>query len=397
MRRTGRNSIRGILRRAAALFLATITVWLLTMTANLGAAADTFRSLGESPEFVKAALRAELGEEVTGSQPQDGLTFWQKLVLGEASLLSSWTEEAPAQETPLEEPEQSAQPTTTLNPEDIQELQPTKTAQGDAVERTLTASKEENYDSAAGIFVFNRTSQKVDVAAMAAAKVDIALGGSDAPQILIMHTHGTEAYAQDADDVYVESDTARTIDTRYNMIRIGDEMQRIFTELGFNVLHDRSLYDYPSYSGAYDRSKAAVEGYLAKYPSIRIVLDVHRDALVAADGTVYKAVTTIDGVKTAQVLLVLGSDDSGLSHPKWRENLTLAVKLQQTMNSLWPTLARPITLRTSRFNQQLTNGSLLVEIGCHGNTLQEALAGARLFARAAGQVLQTLELAQKTS
>jgi stage II sporulation protein P len=392
MRRTGRNNASRILRRAAALFFATITVWLLTMTANLGAAADTFRSLGENSELVKAALRAELGGRVTGNQPLDSLTFWQKLVLSESSLLSAGTEEAAAQETPAQTaPQQSAQPTATLNPEDNQELQPTKTAQGDAVERTLTASKEENYDSAAGVFVFNRTSQTVDVAAVAAATVDITLGGSDSPQILIMHTHGSEAYAQDADDVYVESDTARTIDTRYNVVRVGDEMQRIFTELGFNVIHDRSLYDYPSYSGAYDRSKAAVEDYLAKYPSIRIVLDVHRDALVAADGTVYKAVTTIDGVKTAQVLLVVGSDDNGLPHPKWRENLTLAVKIQQTMNSLWPTLARPITLRTSRFNQQMTNGSLLVEIGCHGNTLQEALAGARLFARAAGQVLQSLE------
>lgn len=396
MRKTGRNNARRILRRAAALFFATITVWLLTMTANLGAAADTFHSLGESSELVKAALRAELGGRVTGNQPLDSLTFWQKLVLSESSLLSSGTEEAAAQETPAQTaPQQSAQPTATLNPEDNQELQPTKTAQGDAVERTLTASKEENYDSAAGVFVFNRTSQAVDVAAVAAAKVDIALGGADSPQILIMHTHGSEAYAQDASDIYVESDTARTIDTQYNVVRVGDEMQRIFTELGFNVIHDRSLYDYPSYSGAYDRSKAAVEDYLAKYPSIRIVLDVHRDALVAADGTVYKAVTTIDGVKTAQVLLVVGSDDNGLPHPKWRENLTLAVKIQQTMNSLWPTLARPITLRTSRFNQQLTNGSLLVEIGCHGNTLQEALAGARLFARAAGQVLQSLD--QNTS
>jgi stage II sporulation protein P len=396
MRRTGRNNASRILRRAAALFFATITVWLLTMTANLGAAADTFRSLGENSELVKAALRAELGGRVTGNQPLDSLTFWQKLVLSESSLLSAGTEEAAAQETPAQTaPQQSAQPTATLNPEDNQELQPTKTAQGDAVERTLTASKEENYDSAAGVFVFNRTSQTVDVAAVAAATVDITLGGSDSPQILIMHTHGSEAYAQDADDVYVESDTARTIDTRYNVVRVGDEMQRIFTELGFNVIHDRSLYDYPSYSGAYDRSKAAVEDYLAKYPSIRIVLDVHRDALVAADGTVYKAVTTIDGVKTAQVLLVVGSDDNGLPHPKWRENLTLAVKIQQTMNSLWPTLARPITLRTSRFNQQMTNGSLLVEIGCHGNTLQEALAGARLFARAAGQVLSSLD--QNTS
>lgn len=392
MRRSGKKGVRRALRRVAAFFLATVTVWFFTLTINLGAAVETFRSLGESPRFVTAAIQAELGQLGMDTQPLDGLNFWQKLIVGQSPLLSSGqTAETPVQENPVEPVQESPVPVQTENPEDTQELLPTKTANDDVVECTLTASNKENYASAAGVYVYNRTSQSVDVAALAAAKVNIAIKNEDEPQILIMHTHGTEAYAQDGDDVYTESDASRTIDTEYNMIRVGDEMERIFTELGFHVIHDRSLYDYPAYSGSYDRSKAAVESYLKQYPSIKIVLDVHRDALVGSDGTVYKAVTTIDGTKTAQVLLVVGSDDGGLSHPKWKENLTLAIKMQETMNSLWPTLARPITLRTSRFNQQLTNGSLLVEIGCHGNTLQEALAGARLFARAAGLVLFSLE------
>lgn len=392
MRRTGKKGARRALRRIAAFFLATVTVWFFALTVNLGAAAETFRGLGESPRFVTAAIQAELGQLDTDTQPLDGLNFWQKLIVGQSALLSAGqSAEAPVQEDPEEPVQEDPAPVQTENPEDTQELLPTKTANDDVVECTLTASNKENYESAAGVYVYNRTSQPVDMAALAAAKVNIAIKNEDEPQILIMHTHGTEAYAQDGTDVYTESDASRTTDTQYNMIRVGDEMERIFTELGFHVVHDRSLYDYPAYNGSYDRSKAAVESYLKQYPSIKIVLDVHRDALVDSDGTVYKAVTTIDGTKTAQVLLVVGSDDGGLSHPKWKENLTLAIKIQQTMNSLWPTLARPITLRTSRFNQQLTNGSLLVEIGCHGNTLQEALAGARLFARAAGLVLFSLE------
>ena len=118
-------------------------------------------------------------------------------------------------------------------------------------------------------------------------------------------------------------------------------------------------------------------------------LDVHRDALVGADGTVYKPVLQIDGVKTAQVMLLVGSDDAGAVFPDWTEHMALAMELQQQMNSLWPGLARPITLRTARFNQQMTKGSLLVEVGSHGNTLDEALAGARLFARSAAKVLLT--------
>ena len=121
-------------------------------------------------------------------------------------------------------------------------------------------------------------------------------------------------------------------------------------------------------------------------PTIRVVLDVHRDALVGEDGTIYKPITTVNGEDSAQVMLVMGSN-ALYDHPKWEENLSLAVKIQAEMNTLWPTLARPIGLRENRYNQQLTTGSLLVEVGSHGNTLQEALAAARMFARAAGAVL----------
>ena len=162
------------------------------------------------------------------------------------------------------------------------------------------------------------------------------------------------------------------------------------TGAGFTVLHDTELYDYPAYSGAYDRSKAAVERYLAQYPTIKVVLDVHRDALVGEQGEVYKTLANVDGAEMAQVMLVVGSNDTGLSHPNWQKNLTLALRLEGRMNEAAPTLARPITIRTNRFNQQLTTGSLLVEVGSHGNTLQEALAAARLFADTPAQELKPL-------
>lgn len=230
----------------------------------------------------------------------------------------------------------------------------------------------------------------MDLAAAVAEPVEIALTG-EGPQILIVHTHGTEAYTQDGTDLYQPSDNnTRTLDEAYNVVRVGDEIERVFTEMGLSVVHDRTLYDYPQYNGAYDRSAQGVSAYLEQYPSIQIVLDVHRDALVGEDGTVYKALTEIDGVKSAQVMLVLGSSEGG-EHPDWTANLALAAKVQQSMNNLYPTLARPMALRAARYNQQLSTGSLLVEVGCHGNTLQEALAGARLFARAAGQVLLGLK------
>ena len=256
-------------------------------------------------------------------------------------------------------------------------------------ERTLSGSGRE-YVNAQGISLFNRTEKTVDLAAIAQAGSSLHFQPAEAgPQILILHTHSTEAYAQDSAAPYQESGTARTTDPSYNIIKVGEEITRIFEEMGLSVIHDTNLYDYPDYNGAYERSKAAAAQYLAQYPTLQMVLDVHRDALVGADGTVYKPVLQIDGVKTAQVMLLVGSDDAGAVFPDWTEHMALAMELQQQMNSLWPGLARPITLRTARFNQQMTKGSLLVEVGSHGNTLDEALAGARLFARSAAKVLLT--------
>ena len=231
--------------------------------------------------------------------------------------------------------------------------------------------------------------QEVDVATLASQPVDLKLGAG--PQILIVHTHGSEAYTQDEQDVYVESDPYRTTDCTKNVVRVGEEMAQVFRSQGFEVVHDTTLYDYPAYNGAYERSCAGVEKWLEQYPTIKLVLDVHRDALVSADGAAYKLVSEVEGQKVAQVMLVVGSNDSGMEHPNWRENLALAVKLQLELTRDWGQLARPITLRSSRYNQHLSPGSLLVEVGGHGNTLQEAIAGARLFAQSIGQVLKTME------
>ena len=379
----GQNGWTRGLRRGAALFMATVTVWLLCLTTDFSGAAEAIRALGESPALVAAALSVELGP-LPGDEPAL-LDRWGQLVVDQSPLLAAGKENVAAA---LAAPEPTLAPLAEPDdPHDPADLPAVTAAPDDILARTL--KHQEGNLAAADISINNTTGLSVDVAALAAAEVDISLetGG---PQILIMHTHGTEAYTMDGGDVYVPSDNSRTTDTNFNVVRIGEEIADILTEMGFSVLHDTTLYDYPAFSGAYDRSKAGVERYLAQYPSIRIVLDVHRDALVGENGETYKTLATVDGAETAQVMLVVGSNDTGLEHPHWKENLTLAIRLQGGMNALSPTLARPITIRTNRFNQQLTTGSLLVEVGSHGNTLQEALAAARLFARAAGEEFQTL-------
>ena len=378
-----------VLRQVGACFMATAAVCALARGAGAGAAAGTLAPL-EDGATAAALLRAELGSRGGGEGLWDALTPLERLAVGESALLhkigtgsSQSREDLGVESLPIStgEPaeEETAPPVTTVAPDSI-------------VARTLVPSSAQGYVCADGLYLYNTTDLTVDLAAAAAAPVELHLNQAQAgPQILIVHTHGSEAYTPDGTDVYTPSDqNTRTLDTRYNMVRVGNEMKAVFEEMGLSVVHDETLYDYPEYNGAYSRSGEAISSYLEQYPTISVVLDVHRDALVGEDGTVYKAVTRIDGVDTAQVMLVLGSSEGG-EHPSWMENLALACRLQESMNNLYPTLARPMTMRSSRYNQQLSTGSVLVEVGTHGNTLQEALAAARLFARSAGQVLLELE------
>lgn len=368
-----------MLRRGVALFLTTVTVWVLSLTADMGAAAETFRTLAESPAFVSAALRAELGNL---PEEEAGLTGWQKLVLGQSPTLSAGVGKGETGEVVQESPQPTGEPD---DPEDPEEVPEVTVAPEDIVGRTLLPTSGEGYDSAQGVYIENRPGLALDVAALAQTQLTLTLP-EEGPQVLIVHTHGSEAYTPDGTDTYVATGECRTTDTEKSVVRVGDEIAKVLTEMGLTVVHDTALYDYPEYNGAYDRSLAAVENWLTQYPTIQVVLDVHRDALIGSDGTVYKPITTINGEKCAQVMLVMGSN-ALYDHPNWLENLALAVQVQKEMNTLWPTLARPIGLRENRYNQQTAPGAMLVEVGSHGNTLQEALAAARMFARALGAVL----------
>jgi len=212
---------------------------------------------------------------------------------------------------------------------------------------------------------------------------------AEGPQILIIHTHGSEAYAQDAFNKYVPSDISRTQDKEHSVIRVGDELTERLESFGLSVLHDREIYDYPSYTGSYSRSQTAVENYLEQYPNIAMVIDLHRDALGTGD-VIYKTVAEVEGETSSQLMLLVGTGENGLHHPHWQENLKLALTLQQAVDSRYPTLARPVALKQERYNQHLTKGSLILEVGSSGNTLREAICAVRLFADAIGDTLLSM-------
>ena len=200
------------------------------------------------------------------------------------------------------------------------------------------------------------------------------------PQVLILHTHATESYTKQGED-YKESSDFRTLDEDYNMISVGTRVAELLQAAGIPVIHDRQLHDYPSYNGSYNHARKAIQTVLGEYPGIRLVLDLHRDASGDLNNQ-FRPVVTVAGEATAQIMLVMGTDTGGLKHPRWQENLALGLKLQAQLERQAPGITRALSLRSQRFNQDLTTGSLLIEMGAAGNSHGEALRAAEQLARA---------------
>ena len=243
-------------------------------------------------------------------------------------------------------------------------------------------------DLSGASLVHNAAALDVDFDALAAEGLALRLPDTG-PQVLIFHTHSSEAYTPEGTDCYEPSDPYRTEDARFSVIRVGDALAAALEAHGLRVLHDREIYDYPSYTGSYSRSGAAVERCLAENPSVRVVIDLHRDALGTGE-VVYKTKAAVGARQCAQVMLLAGTGANGLPHPRWRENLKLALYLQNAVNARYPSLARPVELVKERYNQQLCPGMLILEVGSNGNTLREAIAAAEYFGDAAGAALAAL-------
>ena len=379
--------LRDILRRLEAAALAAGVVWAAAVTAGSDTAAGAWQALRAAAPV--GILRWELGD----LRAEDTLSPAAVMTIGESPLLLAarpavaelWSTERAEPEEPA--PAGQEPPQATVPVEETPLAAPDAPDNGVAA-RTLVPTDPSGYTVCGRVYISNSTGHTVDTSTLAA-PFAAELTGGQGPQVLILHTHGSEAYTPAGSGRIAWSGDHRTTDARYNVVRVGDVIADELSQAGISVLHDRTLYDYPSYSGAYDRSLAAIQSYLAQYPSIHFVLDVHRDAIEDSQGNEYKVVSTVEGEGTAaQMTLVVGSDGSGLSHPGWMENLKLATALQEDILTEYPTLMRPILLRNSRYNQHATTGSLLLEVGAAGNSPEEAALAGRLFARRMAQVLE---------
>ena len=264
--------------------------------------------------------------------------------------------------------------------QEIPTLPPAETAAEETTQPPEPETVEFSPEDTALIDVKYNCSRSPDLAALLTEPMDWDLTG-DAPTVLILHTHTSECYTRDDGEEFELSGSYRTLDPGYNLLCLGELVAEELESAGIGVIHDTQFHDYPSYNGAYADAAASTEAILAEYPSIRLVLDLHRDA---ADTDYGQMVTScsVDGETSAQLMFVVGTDAGTLPHPDWEKNLSLALKLQVLLERDNPGICRNLNLTYQRYNQHLGERALLIEIGAAGNTLSEAKIAARELAQA---------------
>jgi len=260
------------------------------------------------------------------------------------------------------------------------------TVSSDIPEKNRMPIKEEflghagqNYQN---VWLQNRTkNHTVDIKKELEKKVDFTIARSDKPQVLIVHTHTTEGFESQLLPHYDKASNSRSTNSDKNIVKVGKAITEALNKKGIATVQDATIHDNPSYTGSYDRSRITIQNQIKKHPSIKVVLDVHRDAITRTNGTKIKPVVTVNGKKAAQIMVVTGCDDNGtLGFPDWEHNLRFAVRLQQCTEKKYPGLARPVSFAIKKYNMNLNHGSLLIEVGSEANTMDEAIYAGQLFA-----------------
>lgn len=202
--------------------------------------------------------------------------------------------------------------------------------------------------------------------------------------IIIYQTHSCESYTASEKYQYKQTGNFRTTDKNFSVIRVGRELTNQLKSYGYNVIHDENYHDYPSYTGSYTSSLNTVTKLLEENKDTDIVIDVHRDAV--GDNT-YAPTVKVGDEYAAQIMFVVGGNGSSIPHPEWQQNLKFAIKVQQKANELYPGLFRPIILRESGYNQQVSKAASLIEVGATGNTLDQCLVSMKYLAKVLDEVL----------
>lgn len=234
--------------------------------------------------------------------------------------------------------------------------------------------------------IYYGTRVEVDIEALTEAPVKLSMQ-EGLPAVLIYSTHTSESYTPGAEP-YTASAQYRTLDAGKNMLSLGETLEKYLHEAGIATVRDTAVHDSPSYNYAYSHARKSAQSFIKENPSVCLVLDLHRDAVELSSGQLRTEVPGADK-PTAQIMLVVGTNQSGLSHDGWQDNLSMALKLNRILEGLCPGITRPLSIRAQRFNQDLSPGAILVEIGAAGNTRAEALNAVEILAQAISELFRT--------
>ena len=325
---------------------------------------ETAATFFTKPEVASFLLYMETGRVVRGELPATEATIPEQTLLPTQS---------PTQPSTAVQPEKPLLPT---QPEELE-------------------LPEFHREDAQLIKIHNQCGYEANVPAMLVSQLqwDLTQNG---PAVLIVHSHATESYSRSPGEEYLESSSYRTLDTQYNMVSIGNRVADILQAEGITVIHDTTFHDHPAYTAAYGNSREAIKKYLQQYPSIRVVLDIHRDA-ADLGGEQLTTEATVDGKRSSQLMMVVGTDANGLHHPDWAQNMAFAIKLTAQLEKRWPGLTRPIHFRSERFNQDLSQGGLLVEVGAAGDSHEQAMTAAEALAQGIIDLCRGTATANSTS
>lgn len=230
-----------------------------------------------------------------------------------------------------------------------------------------------------GVKIRNETDYKLTNEVLDPSKLEI-----NKDNIIIYQTHSCESYTASEKYQYKQTGNFRTTDKNFSVIRVGRELTEQLKSYGYNIIHDENYHDYPSYTGSYTSSLNTVTKLLEENKNTDIVIDVHRDAV---GDNKYAPTVKIGDEYAAQIMFVVGGNGSSIPHPKWQQNLKFAIKVQQKANEMYPGLFKPIILRESGYNQQVSKAASLIEVGATGNTLDQCLISMKYLAKVLDEVL----------
>ncbi len=206
------------------------------------------------------------------------------------------------------------------------------------------------------------------------------LAVAQGPLVLIVHTHGTEGYSPNGAVSLPEGqEDARSTDTQKNVVSVGRLLADTLIKNGVPTAHCTVMHDSVQYKDSYARAEETIKKYLDEYPTIKLVIDLHRDSIIKSSGEVVRPVAELDGKAGAQLMCVVGTPWEGERLPQWQDNLSLALKLRQALNAECENICRPVFLKSHTYNQEIAPYSLLIEVGASGNSLEEAQRSAVLL------------------